>query len=145
MIDAIKTFSMMVLIGAAVRLFSDWIDSHYIMRFLDSNLINLQIALLAINTTTAGVVLSRMRELIDKTGANFNLTISAFKKSTYEQIFLIFSSITLLTLINSTTFTASAPHSKIALECLLISVFLTSLYNLYDNAKSIFIIIGYRG
>ncbi|KQB54792.1 hypothetical protein AQS70_20625 [Pseudomonas endophytica] len=145
MIDTIKTFSMMILMGAAVRLVSDWIDSHYIMRFLDSNLINLQIALLAINTTTAGVVLSRMRELIDKTGANFNLTISAFRKSTCEQIFLIFSSITLLTLINSTIFTANVPHSKTALECLLISVFLTSLYNLYDNAKSIFIIIGYRG
>lgn len=145
MIDTIKTFSMMILMGAVVRFASDWIDSPYILKFLDSNLINLQIALLAINTTTAGVVLSRMRELIDNTGANFNLTISAFKNSAYEQIFLIFSSITLLTLLNSPIFTGNVPHSKIVLECLLISVFLASLYNLYDNAKSIFVIIGYRG
>lgn len=145
MIDTIKTFSMMILIGAAVRFASDWIDSPYLMRFLDANLINLQIALLAINTTTAGVVLSRMRELMDKAGANFDLTITSFRQSTYEQIFLIFSSITLLTLINSTMLIGSVAHAKFILECLLTSVFLASLYNLFDNAKSIFIIISYRG
>lgn len=144
MIDTLKTFSMMVLVGAAFRLTASWIDSPYLMKFLDANLINLQIALLAITTTTAGVVLSRMREMMDKIGANFDLTITAFKRSAYEQIFLIFSSIALLTAVNSTVINGIHANAKISLECLLVSAFFASLYNLYDNAKSIFIIISYR-
>ena len=144
MIDTLKTFSMMVLVGACVRLIVSWIESPYLMKFLDANLINLQIALLAITTTTAGVVLSRMREMMDRIGANFDLTITAFRRSAYEQIFLVFSSITLLSAINSPVIIALHANAKIILECLLTSVFLASLYNLYDNAKSIFIIISYR-
>lgn len=144
MIDTLKTFSMMVLVGACVRLTASWIDSPYIMKFLDANLINLQIALLAITTTTAGVVLSRMREMMDNLGVNFSLTIDAFKRSAYEQIFLTISSIALLTAISSKVIIALHPNAQITLECLLVSVFFASLYNLYDNAKSIFIIISFR-
>ncbi|MCF5170723.1 hypothetical protein [Pseudomonas canadensis] len=115
------------------------------MKFLDANLINLQIALLAINTTTAGVVLSRMREIIERTGANFDLTIKAFRNSTTEQVLLAIAAILILVGLNSSVLSNLTPHAKPIFECLLISVFFCSLSNLYDNAKAIFIIINYKG
>jgi hypothetical protein len=145
MMDTIKTLSLMIILGAAARFASEWLDSPYLMKFLDANLINLQIALLAINTTTAGVVLSRMREIIERTGANFDLTILSFKRSTAEQVFLAIASIVLLTAINSSVLIGFSAYAKPIFECLLVSVFFSSLYNLYDNAKAIFIIINYKG
>jgi len=142
--DTIKTISFMIILGVAARFTSEWLDSPYLMKFLDANLINLQIALLAINTTTAGVVLSRMREIIEKTGANFDLTIAAFRDSTTEQVILAISAILILTALNSSVLLALSTYTKPIFECLLVSVFFSSLYNLYDNAKAIFIIISYK-
>lgn len=144
MIDTIKTISLMIILGVASRFFSSWLDSPYLMKFLEANLINLQITLLAINTASAGIVLSRMREIIEKNGANFDLTISAFRRSTIEQALLIIASIVTLTALNSSVLQDLSLHTKTISECLLITVFLSSTYNLYDNARAIFIIVNFR-
>lgn len=44
----------------------DYIQSDFIHSFLKSNITNIQIALLAINATTLGIVLSKIREIIDE-------------------------------------------------------------------------------
>jgi hypothetical protein len=142
--DTIKTISLMIILGTIARFVSDWLGSPYLMKFLDANLINLQIALLAINTTTAGVVLSRMRELMERAGANFDRTIAAFRNSTAEQVVLAILAIAILIALNSSVLLALSSYTKPTLECLLISVFFSSLYNLYDNAKAIYIIINYK-
>lgn len=144
MIDTIKTISLMIILGVTSRFLSSWLESPYLMKFLDANLINLQITLLAINTASAGIVLSRMREIIEKNGANFDLTINAFRRSAIEQVLLIAAAIATLTTLHSLTLQNFSLHTKTVSECLLITIFLSSIYNLYDNARAIFIIVNFR-
>ena len=62
------------------------LESDYIIRFLDENLVSLLIALLAINTASLGIVLSKIREILDsKAGSHdFAATKSAMLCSIKE-------------------------------------------------------------
>jgi hypothetical protein len=58
---------------------------------LKSNITNLQVALLAVNAATLGIVLTKIRELIDKIGKSeaFEATRKEMMMSIKEQVALI--------------------------------------------------------
>jgi hypothetical protein len=68
MIDRVKTISLFLLSGLIVNFLVSWLKSNFISEFLTHNLITLLIALVAINTTTLSVVLTKIREIMDKMG-----------------------------------------------------------------------------
>ncbi|WP_339899641.1 hypothetical protein [uncultured Gilvimarinus sp.] len=141
-LEYIKNISTFIVFAAIVRFASEYLGSDYLILFLDKNLITILIALLAINTTTGSVVMTKLREITDKNGVNFSETIKNLKLSIFEQVFLIVIALVLLVLVHSPIFMALFTYSKSLVEILLIAVFIASLYNLYDTANSIFIILN---
>ena len=120
-------------------------QTQYLNEFLKANLISLLIALLAINSATMGIVLTKIRDLIDKKGAgseSFTATKSEMLLSIKEQIGLIALSVIILTFSES-VFISSGTDLKSAMSVALCAIFAYSMLNLYDMAKSVIIIIDY--
>lgn len=118
------------------------IGSSYIFDFLKANLVNIQIGLLAINTATLGVVLTKLRDLVES-----GVPMSSFAKarremllSVKEQVALIVAALALLSLNEATAIPVSVPADL--LQILLIACFAYSLLILYDTAKSVFVVLG---
>lgn len=117
------------------------IGSTYIVDFLKENLINIQIGLLAINTATLGVVLTKLRDLVDSgiPLAAFSRTRKEMLVSIKEQVALIVTSLALLSVGEATSMPFVLPADL--LQILLIACFAYSLLILYDTAKSVFVVL----
>lgn len=120
-------------------------NSDYVTLFLKENLVTLLIALLAINCTTLGIVLTKIRELIDKSGADFSFekTRKAMIWSINEQIILIGVSLILLLIQDSKWLELHSEFAELT-QVLIMACFIFGLMILYDTAKSIFVIIGFK-
>ncbi|RYD16242.1 MAG: hypothetical protein EOP90_05495 [Lysobacteraceae bacterium] len=118
------------------------IGSNYIFDFLKANLVNIQIGLLAINTATLGVVLTKLRDLVDSgvPMAAFARARSEMLLSIKEQVALIVAALTLLSLNEAKAIRLNVPTDL--LQILLIACFAYSLLILYDTAKSVFVVLG---
>lgn len=117
------------------------IGSNYIFDFLQKNIINIQIGLLAINTATLGVVLTKLRDLADK-GVPLSKFSSARREmllSIKEQMALIISALGILSLADATAAPFQVPVGL--LRILLVTCFVYSLAILYDTAKSVFVVL----
>ncbi|MHB2150309.1 hypothetical protein ACX8XP_14715 [Calditrichota bacterium LG25] len=118
------------------------LKTDYLIRFLEQNLVSLLIALLAINTASLGIILSKIRELLDKNNQiSFDKTKKEMFKSIQEQIILIFLSLVILMLISSSMLKDNLPLIQ-ALETIVVACFVFSILILYDTAKSVFIILN---
>lgn len=137
-----KTFLISVGVACLVSFALDGIGSNYIFDFLRANIINIQIGLLAINTATLGVVLTKLRDLVDK-GIPLSKFSSARREmllSVKEQMALIISALGILSLSDATSIPFQIP--KELLHVLLVTCFVYSLTILYDTAKSVFVVLG---
>ena len=76
------------------------VQSRYVYTFLSANLINVQVALLAINTATLGIVLTKLRDLTGRGGSSeqFHDVRRQMLLSIKEQIALVFFAIIFLSL-----------------------------------------------
>ena len=61
---------MSLFFGYILFNFEKVMESDFIIGFLTNNMITILIALLAINSATLSIVLSKLKELIDKKGGN---------------------------------------------------------------------------
>lgn len=132
-------------IGYVCQLLQSFCESQFLLTFLKGNLITLLIALLAINSGTMGIVLTKIRELIDRAGTGaeaFEATKNEMLLSIKEQIALIVLSIIVLTIADSAWIMKIKALSDIY-PVLIFSLFSFSIINLYDTAKSVLIIIDY--
>jgi hypothetical protein len=141
--DTIKNSSVCVLIALAVGSLSHGLKSPYLANFLDANLILLLIALLAINTTTVSVIMTKLRELSNKP-SDFTRTTRSLKVSIIEQVVLIIASIVFLMLKGSQIVAASVPHSGLILEVALLAIFCYAIHVLYDTAMGVFVLIRFE-
>lgn len=112
--------------------------------FLKNNLVMLLVALIAINSATLSIVLTKIRELMDKhMNANFSATKSQMILSINEQIILIFFSIILI-IVGEASSIKSNEHLKILVDVLICASFIYGIRILYDTAKSVFVILDYK-
>jgi hypothetical protein len=118
-------------------------QSEFVFVFLKSNITTLQVALLALNTSTLSIVLTKIREIIDKTGQReaFDSTRTEMIYSIKEQIFLIAFSLIILALESAKTPILAVPSN--VLQAALITSFTYSIFILFDTAKSVFIVLDY--
>ncbi len=132
-------------VGFISQLIQGWLDSNYFNEFLKMNLINLLIALLAINTTTMGIILTKIRDLVEAhgSGEQFKNTRQQMLLSIKEQIVLVVLSITLLTLATSYKL-LSLPNFELFINTLISGVFVYSMRVLYDTANAVLIIIDFK-
>ena len=143
MSDVIKNLCVCVLIALGVGALSHWLKSPYLASFLDTNLILLLVALLAINTTTVSVIMTKLREL-SKKPSDFARTTASLKVSIIEQVILIVISVVFLMLKNSQVVVARLPHSNLVFEVALLAVFCYAIHVLYDTAMGVFVLIRFE-
>ncbi|MFY8352505.1 hypothetical protein AAEU29_18320 [Pseudoalteromonas sp. SSM20] len=142
----VKTTLIALGIGFLMELSNSWLGSEFLHKFLTQNLVTILIALLAINATTMGIVLTKVREMVDsKGGANcFKSTRDQMLLSVKEQIALIVVSVVVFS-IKGSKHIKDIENAELLLNVLTIGVFTYSLLVLYDTAKSVLIIIDFEG
>jgi len=124
--------------------FQELMMSTYIVTFLKQNLITLILALLAINTTTLGIVLTKIRELIDKENVDcFKKTKKQMMLSITEQIVIVFIALVVFT-VSDSTWLKTYSQFQILVDVSCISLFIYDLLILFDTSKSIFIILDFK-
>ena len=132
-------------VGAAclVVYFMHLIQSDFIFNFLKLNITNLQVTLLAINTATLSIVLTKIKEIIDKTGNKvaFEATRNEMLLSIKEQVVLVMASMFIIAITEAKNFPFVIPME--VLQVCLIASFIYSIFILYDTAKSVFIILDF--
>jgi hypothetical protein len=140
-----KTMFFSLGAGFACQLAQDWLGSPYFTDFLKANLINILIALLAVNSATMGIVLTKIRELIEKHGHGdtFQQSRSQFLLSVKEQVGLIAGAIVLLT-VSQSKFVKDVPNASMFFGSAIAGIFVYSMLILYDTAKGVLIIIDYE-
>jgi hypothetical protein len=139
----IKTLLMSIGAACIVQLFLHHAQSDAVFVFLKTNITNIQITLLAINAATLGIVLTKIREIIDKTGQReaFDSTRSEMLLSIKEQMWLISVSLMIIAMESAKGF----PYEVLSdvWQACLIASFIYSMMVLYDTAKSVFILLDY--
>lgn len=144
MIDKLKTYSLFIVVSLILVIINKSLESDYLITFLKKDLVTILIALLAINTTTASVVMTKLREISDKNQIDFSRTITELKHSMMEQVAYIMLAVSNMVLMGSRWVLNICNYTEILLEIILVSVFIAALYNLYDAANSIFIILRHE-
>lgn len=140
-VSVLKSLFISLGIGFATHILLVSINSHYILQFLMQNIVNIQIGLLAINTATLGIILTKLRDLVDKgvPAAEFQKAKTQMLLSIKEQVGTIVSALLILTAFDSPLVSTSLRDGL--LEVLLIACFAYSLLILYDTAKSVFVVL----
>lgn len=138
----LKSSLMSVGIACLATFLLESIGSRYLFDFLTQNVINIQIGLLAINTATLGVVLTKLRDLVDRgiPLAKFSSARREMLLSIKEQMALIIAALIILSTESATSIPVHIPVELTRI--LLLSCFVYSLMILYDTAKSVFVVLG---
>lgn len=142
-IGVLRTTFMSLGAACVVQFLLHQIQSDFIFNFLKSNITNLQVALLAVNTATLGIVLTKIREIIDKTGqrAEFESTRNEMLLSIKEQVALVATSLLIVAFESAGNPPIAVPSE--VFQATLIASFIYSIIVLYDTAKSVFVILDY--
>lgn len=148
MIQIAKDLLIALGAGFLIELFNRWLGSDYLHEFFDTNLISILIALMAINAATMGIVLSRIKELLEKHQGSvekFQSSRDQMLLSIREQIGLICISATLLTVRNAAGLASLMENENVLLllNSLIIAVFVYALRLLYDTAKGVLIVVDF--
>lgn len=119
------------------------VNSEYLNDFLKNNLITLLVALLAINSATLGIILTKLRDLIEKdSSSKFLKTRNEMLISIKEQIGLIAFSVVVL-LVKYSDLYNSINIQDYFIDTIIIGVFAYAIIILYDTAKSVFLLLDY--
>ncbi|TKI71256.1 hypothetical protein FCU45_02430 [Sulfurimonas crateris] len=139
-------FNILLSIGAGYLLaeLQSFLGTTYLTNFLKQNLITLLVALIAINSATLSIVLTKVRELLDKSGQQgaFGNTKKQMILSVNEQVILIVVAMLLL-IVQDSDFIKLHVEYVTFLNVLIIGCFVYALRILHDTAKSVFVILDY--
>jgi hypothetical protein len=140
MMEHIKNATLFLVISAIVQSISVWLQSDFMESFLKANLITLLLALMAINTTTISVIMTKLREISDDSGVDFSKTISSMKESIVEQVILLVIAVLILIVQSSVLLSNMWNGMNTVTTILLITTFLYAVQILYDTAQGVFVI-----
>ena len=139
----VKNISFYIVISFIICVVSDYIKSSFLSNFLITNIINLQITLLAINTATLGLIISKIYEILKEYPLiDLAQPIKEMKVTLKEQIILIgISFMSLILLNNNLENIIDFEHKKLILNIILLSVLVYCIDILRDTGKAVFVII----
>jgi len=138
----IKNIFAFLAIAFVLNILSSSIESSFFSSFLNENVIIILVTLLAINTATSGLIISKLHELSEKNGADFNNSYNSLKNSLKEQIIIIIVCSFSLILRNSKLLEAHLPFHYLIFDTIIFATFIYSLDILYDTGKAIFLIVN---
>jgi hypothetical protein len=142
----IRTTFISLGIGFLVELANIWLASNFLHEFFRANLITILVALLAVNAATMGIVLTKIRDLIDKNGGAdlFKSTRLNMLLSVKEQIGLIVLA-TIVLSVKSSPVVVGIQNLSLLFSAIVAGIFVYALLILYDTAKSVLIIVDFNG
>lgn len=115
-------------------------ESDFLFKYLQENIIGLLLTLLAINTATLGLIASKIQDIVvDYPKFDFSSTIKEMKTSLLEQIILICTSVITLLLLDSNKIDF-AYKTEIG-NVILTTVLIYSVTILWDTGKAVFVVI----
>jgi uncharacterized membrane protein YkvI len=144
MMEHAKNISLFLVVGILITWLDHQLQSNFISKFLSENLITLLIALVAINTTTISVVLTKIREISDQLGGDFSRTAKEMKASIAEQIALVVLALITQVIGSSSLISTNYPLVTFITEVILVAIFSYAIYILYDTANSVFVILQFE-
>lgn len=140
--NLLKNISFYILIAFLLNILSVWIESPFLSKFLHDNVVNILIYLLAINTATTGIVLTKLTELSElNNNFDFSESYKELKAALWEQIILIGISLLVLILKDSAIIKAKFEYHDLVFDTVITAIFINSLDTLRDTSKAIFLII----
>jgi hypothetical protein len=142
--ETVRSIVFYLVLGYVTVFVGQWLESPFLENFLIENLITILIALMAINTTTMSVIMTKLKEIADRTGGDFAATIEQLRDSLVEQIWFIAIALVALIAHGSRLVAAHVANLEIVVSGVLCAVFIASLWNLYDTAQTIFVILRYE-
>lgn len=148
MISQVVKNSLVALgIGFLSEMLSIWLKTTYLVEFFSENLITILVALLAVNAATMGIVLTKIRDLIDRKNSGseyFSDTRQQMLLSVKEQVALIILAIIVL-LLKSSPLVSGIENISLLVNSVVTGIFAYALIVLYDTAKGVLIIVDYDG
>lgn len=130
--------------GLILYLLGKFFQTTFLSDYLRANLITILFALLAINAATLGVVLTKLRDLVDREGKKdaFKGTQKEMLLSVNEQVALIIIS-TILLMAEKSPLLADKPNALLTIHILIPSCLAYALAVLYDTCKSVFVLLDF--
>lgn len=142
MMDLLKNISLCIVGGLILNGVSVWIGSDFLGEFLKANLITLLVALLAINTTTISVIMTKLRELSKDTRV-FSNSMREMRVSIVEQVVLIVLAVFLQTIMSSRLYVWTDVGAFL-LSTALLAIFFYAIHILWDTANGVFVILSFE-
>lgn len=144
--QVLSTSFISIGIGFLAEIINNWLNSTYLHKFFESNLVTILVALLAVNAATMGIVLTKIRDLADKNGGFevFKNTKLNMLLSIKEQIGLIILA-TIILSVRASPALQSIENISLLFNSIINGIFIYSLLVLYDTAKSVLIIVDFDG
>lgn len=144
MISYLKDISLFFVIAIITNLVSTLLGTDFLFTYLKNNLITVQLTLMAINTATCGLVVSKLQEIKEKyKDVNIKPITKSLLESLKEQIILVILGVFFVLLIESKVSDQFfyTNYVNFTLKTLLLTVFINSIQILWDTGKSIFVLI----
>lgn len=136
----VKNISFYIIISIIITFLGFKLESKFLFKYLQENIIGLLLTLLAINTATLGLIASKIQDIVVKyPQMDFSETTKQMKISLLEQIILIIISILCLLLMDSTIITYEFKN-EIG-NVFLVSILIYAINILWDTGKGVFVII----
>lgn len=138
----IKNISFYIVAALSLNVLSVFLVSSFLSKFLHDNVINILINLLAINTASTGIVLTKLKEISERhNDFDFSEIFIELKLALVEQIVLIGLSIIVLIFNDSNLIKANLSQHEFIFNTLITAIFINALDTLRDTGKAIFLII----
>lgn len=138
MTNILKWSAISLVVAHFLNCACETLKTEFLAKFLEANLITLLIATLAINTATAGIILSRLSEMNARYKLKFPLIISAMKTAILEQLGLIIVATGFLILKTSKVVQEDFPKASFHIGTVIIAVLIYAVVAIYDTADAAF-------
>ena len=142
MMNYIKNISLFVVVSILLMILSNYLQSDYVIRFLEDDLITILITVFAINTATHSLLITDLANLSKSKELKFRNSFNQIKLSIMEQLVLIGLAFVLL-MIRASKIELST-ELLFALDTLLVTTFIYSIDILRDTAVAVFQLIEFR-
>ena len=145
--EILRNILISLAIGFIFAILQNLLKSEILIMFLKNNLITIEITMLAINSATLGIVLTKIREIIDRfpEKSDFSRSKKQMLLSIKEQIILIiFSSIALILAGSYIINKLQNDIINLSFDALLIACFVYAVLILFDVAKSVFVLLDFK-
>ena len=145
--EILRNILISLAIGFIFAILQNLLKSEILIMFLKNNLITIEITMLAINSATLGIVLTKIREIIDRfpEKSDFSRSKKQMLLSIKEQIILIiFSSIALILAGSCIINKLQNDIINLSFDALLIACFVYAVLILFDVAKSVFVLLDFK-